>query len=91
MGLFILFGCGMAAALIAWARGNALRTGTTYLATIELPLACGITVTLGRAGGGGPAGSDATARTQQHARTMRMGHALSSTWSPMLLQTGWPP
>ncbi len=48
MGLFVLAGAGAAVALVAWARGNALRTGTPYQATIEFPLACGIQV-----GGGG--------------------------------------
>lgn len=44
MGLFLLVGTAMSVALVAWARGNALRTGTPYLATIEFPLACGITI-----------------------------------------------
>ncbi|GFR46251.1 hypothetical protein Agub_g7800 [Astrephomene gubernaculifera] len=44
VGLFLLAGAGAGVALVAWARGNALRTGTPYNATIELPLACGITI-----------------------------------------------
>lgn len=44
MGLFLLAGGAAGVALVAWARGNALRTGTPYQATIEFPLACGITV-----------------------------------------------
>ncbi|KAG2485513.1 hypothetical protein HYH03_015786 [Edaphochlamys debaryana] len=44
VGLFLLAGGAMAVALVAWARGNALRTGTPYNATIEFPLACGITI-----------------------------------------------
>lgn len=37
-------GAGFAVALASWARGNALRTGTPYQITVDLPLACGITV-----------------------------------------------
>eukprot|EP00198_Chlamydomonas_reinhardtii_P009978 XP_001699315.1 permease-like component of an ABC transporter [Chlamydomonas reinhardtii] len=44
VGLFVLAGGGAAVALVAWARGNALRTGTPYQATIEFPLACGIQI-----------------------------------------------
>ncbi|GLI69403.1 hypothetical protein VaNZ11_014007 [Volvox africanus] len=44
VGLFVLAGSGAAIALVAWARGNAMRTGTPYKATIEFPLACGITI-----------------------------------------------
>lgn len=43
-GLFLLLGAGMCVALVAWARGSALRKGTPYNATIEFPQACGITV-----------------------------------------------
>ncbi len=50
VGLFLLAGGAAGVALVAWARGNALRTGTPYQATIEFPLACGITV---REGGEG--------------------------------------
>ena len=44
MGLFLLGGFAAAFALVAWARSNAMRTGTPYLLTVELPLACGITI-----------------------------------------------
>lgn len=44
VGLFLLGGAGAALALLAWARGNAMRVGTPYHLTIELPLACGITI-----------------------------------------------
>ena len=44
VGLFLLGGCAAAFALVAWARSNAMRTGTPYLLTVELPLACGITI-----------------------------------------------
>jgi hypothetical protein len=44
VGLFVLAGSAAGVALVAWARGNAMRTGTPYKATIEFPLACGITV-----------------------------------------------
>ncbi|KAG2441473.1 hypothetical protein HXX76_003095 [Chlamydomonas incerta] len=44
VGLFVLAGGGAAVALVMWARGNALRTGTPYQATIEFPLACGIQI-----------------------------------------------
>jgi hypothetical protein len=43
-GLFVLVGAGAAVALLAWARGTALRQGTPYHLTVELPLACGVTV-----------------------------------------------
>lgn len=44
VGLFVAIGSCMAVALVAWARGTALRTGTPYQMTIELPVACGVTV-----------------------------------------------
>ena len=44
MGLFLLGGVAASVALISWARSNAMRTGTPYLMTIELPIACGITI-----------------------------------------------
>lgn len=44
LGLFILGGGAVAVALIAWVRGNALRSGRPYTATFEFPTACGITV-----------------------------------------------
>mmetsp|Transcript_26472 Transcript_26472/g.57755 ORF Transcript_26472/g.57755 Transcript_26472/m.57755 type:complete len:394 (+) Transcript_26472:321-1502(+) len=44
LGLFLVAGIGAAVALLAWARGTALRTGTPYQITIEFPLACGITI-----------------------------------------------
>lgn len=44
LGLFLLFGGALGAALIMWARGSALRKGQPYLATLEFPQACGITV-----------------------------------------------
>ncbi len=50
MGLFVAAGVAAGVALVMWARGSALRTGTPYNATIELPLACGITVCLGLSG-----------------------------------------
>lgn len=43
-GLFLLAGLVASIALVNWARGNAMRTGTTYQMTIELPMACGITI-----------------------------------------------
>ena len=44
VGLFVLGGCAAAFALVAWARGNAMRVGTPYQLTVELPVACGITI-----------------------------------------------
>ncbi|KAJ9517518.1 hypothetical protein QJQ45_025002 [Haematococcus lacustris] len=44
VGLFVLIGAGFAVALVNWARGTALRTGQPYQITVELPLACGVTV-----------------------------------------------
>eukprot|EP00775_Hariotina_reticulata_P007426 gene7426-7635_t len=44
LGLFTLVGGLLAVALLAWAKGTALRKGRPYHATIEFPLACGITV-----------------------------------------------
>jgi len=44
VGLFVLIGAGFGVALINWARGTALRTGQPYQITVELPLACGISV-----------------------------------------------
>lgn len=44
VGLFILLGGAAAIGLAAWAKGTALRKGQPYMATIEFPLACGITV-----------------------------------------------
>jgi ABC-type transporter Mla subunit MlaD len=44
LGLFTLVGGLMGVALLLWAKGTALRTGRPYQATIEFPLACGITV-----------------------------------------------
>lgn len=44
VGLFVLLGAGACIGLINWARGSALRKGHPYLATIEFPQACGITV-----------------------------------------------
>lgn len=44
VGLFIIVGIGFSVALIAWARGSALRKGHPYMATIQFPQACGITV-----------------------------------------------
>lgn len=44
LGLFTLVGGLIGVALLAWAKGTALRKGRPYQATIEFPLACGITV-----------------------------------------------
>ncbi|KAG1663370.1 hypothetical protein FOA52_007107 [Chlamydomonas sp. UWO 241] len=44
VGLFVLAGGAAALALVSWARGNAMRTGTPYNLTVELPLACGVTI-----------------------------------------------
>lgn len=44
LGLFLLAGAGAAVWLGSWARGNAMRIGTPYAMTVELPLACGITI-----------------------------------------------
>jgi ABC-type transporter Mla subunit MlaD len=44
VGLFLLGGVAASVALISWARSNAMRTGSPYLMTIELPIACGITI-----------------------------------------------
>ncbi len=44
MGLFIALGGAVAVALIMWAKGSAMRKGSPYQATIEFPLACGITI-----------------------------------------------
>lgn len=44
VGLFLLVGSGFAVALISWAQKTVFRTGQPYEATIELPLACGISV-----------------------------------------------
>lgn len=43
VGLFVLCGSAAALALVSWARGNAMRVGTPYRLTVELPLACGVT------------------------------------------------
>lgn len=43
-GLFLLLGAGLSVALVAWVRGTALRKGTPYIATLEFPQACGITI-----------------------------------------------
>ena len=44
VGLFLMGGCAAAVGLLAWARGNAMRVGTPYHLTVQLPLACGITI-----------------------------------------------
>ena len=44
VGLFLLGGCACAFALVAWARSNAMRVGVPYQLTVELPVACGITI-----------------------------------------------
>lgn len=44
LGLFTLAGGVVLVALLAWAKGTALRKGRPYQATLEFPLACGITV-----------------------------------------------
>ena len=44
VGLFVLGGLTASVFLLNWARGNAMRTGTPYKMTIELPMACGITI-----------------------------------------------
>jgi hypothetical protein len=44
LGLFTLAGALLGAGLLWWARGTALRKGKPYAATLEFPLACGITV-----------------------------------------------
>mmetsp|Transcript_15119 Transcript_15119/g.26252 ORF Transcript_15119/g.26252 Transcript_15119/m.26252 type:complete len:433 (+) Transcript_15119:125-1423(+) len=44
VGLFVMVGIGFAVALFNWAAGTAMRTGHPYLITVELPLACGVTV-----------------------------------------------
>eukprot|EP00879_Flechtneria_rotunda_P011844 GHRR01012371.1.p1 GENE.GHRR01012371.1~~GHRR01012371.1.p1 ORF type:complete len:310 (+),score=113.77 GHRR01012371.1:981-1910(+) len=44
VGLFTLVGGIVAVGLLMWAKGTALRTGRPYQATIEFPLACGITI-----------------------------------------------
>lgn len=44
VGLFIMVGVGISIALVAWAKGVVFKSGTPYLATMEFPLACGITI-----------------------------------------------
>jgi ABC-type transporter Mla subunit MlaD len=44
VGLFVAMGGAVAVALIMWAKGSAMRKGSPYQATIEFPLACGITI-----------------------------------------------
>lgn len=44
LGLFTLMGGLTGVALLLWVKGTALRTGRPYQATIEFPMACGITV-----------------------------------------------
>lgn len=44
VGLFTLVGGLAGLGLLIWAKGTALRKGRPYQATIEFPLACGITV-----------------------------------------------
>lgn len=44
VGLFTIAGGVAALGLFLWAKGTALRSGRPYQATIEFPLACGITV-----------------------------------------------
>lgn len=44
LGLFTLVGGLAAVALLVWVKGTALRKGRPYQATLEFPLACGITV-----------------------------------------------
>lgn len=43
-GLFLLVGAGAILSLVAWAKGTAMRKEKPYLATVEFPQACGITV-----------------------------------------------
>lgn len=44
LGLFVMAGAAAAVALVSWARSNALKVGTPYQITVELPLACGVTI-----------------------------------------------
>jgi hypothetical protein len=44
VGLFTLVGALVGVALLLWVKGTALRKGRPYSATLEFPLACGITV-----------------------------------------------
>lgn len=44
LGLFTLAGGLVTLGLLAWVKGTALRKGRPYQATLEFPLACGITV-----------------------------------------------
>lgn len=44
LGLFTLAGGVVTVGLLLWAKGTALRKGRPYQATLEFPLACGITV-----------------------------------------------
>jgi len=44
LGLFTLVGGLLGVGLLVWIKGTALRKGRPYQATLEFPLACGITV-----------------------------------------------
>jgi len=44
VGIFVLVGGMAAVGLVSWVRGQALRSGTPYQMTVELPQACGVTI-----------------------------------------------